>query len=137
MSADRHDIDPFERPTRAEGVRRRTDARRPSSRRTATYTPEQWRTIQAESSVLTDRFAQLFDDGSDPASQAVLAASAAWRQHVDRWFYQLTPEVQRGLGELYVADPRFVAYYEGDETQRAGYALWMRDAFAAYADSRE
>lgn len=41
-----------------------------------------------------------------------------------------TPEAHRGLAEMYVADERFTAYYDGNV---AGCAAWLRDAIAAHA----
>ncbi|MCW2961139.1 MAG: transcriptional regulator [Thermoleophilia bacterium] len=112
-----------------------TDSYRESARRTKQYTPEQWRTIRAEAEDLTEDLAALFDEGVDPASQVAVAASEAWRLHVGRWFYDLTPDMQRNLGEMYVEDPRFTAHYDGPEDERAGFAAWMRDAFAANAEA--
>lgn len=41
-----------------------------------------------------------------------------------------TPEAHRRLAEMYVADERFTAYYDGNV---AGCAAWLRDAIAAHA----
>lgn len=45
------------------------------------------------------------------------AAVDRHRQHISKWFYQCTPEIHAGLGELYVQDGRFTtridAYGEG------------------------
>ena len=41
-----------------------------------------------------------------------------------------TPEAHRGLAEMYVADKRFTAYYDGNV---AGCAAWLRDAIATHA----
>lgn len=41
-----------------------------------------------------------------------------------------TPEAHRGLAEMYVADERFTAYYDGNV---AGCAAWLRDAITAHA----
>jgi MerR family transcriptional regulator, thiopeptide resistance regulator len=49
---------------------------------------------------------------------------------VDRWFYPCSRETHAGLGEMYVADPRFAARYE---KIRPGMAQYMRDATAANA----
>ena len=40
----------------------------------------------------------------------------------------------RGLGDMYVADPRFAAYYE---KYAPGLAQFMRDAMHAYCDAQE
>jgi MerR family transcriptional regulator, thiopeptide resistance regulator len=39
--------------------------------------------------------------------------------------------MHRGLGEMYVADPRFTAHYE---QQAPGLAQYVRDALVANAD---
>ena len=36
----------------------------------------------------------------------------AHREHISRWFYDVTPEVHQGLAEMYVADPRFAKTYD-------------------------
>ena len=110
---------------------------RESQRRTKEYTADQWRELRAEADEITDRFGELHSDGADPASALALAAAEDWRAHVSRWYYDASPELMRGLGALYVADPRMTAYYDGDDGERAGLAEWVRDTLAAYADSQE
>ncbi|MGW0672740.1 MerR family transcriptional regulator [Streptomyces sp. NPDC002746] len=45
-----------------------------------------------------------------------------------------TPEIHRGLGEMYVAEPQFKAFYE---SMRPGPAEHLHDAINANADRRE
>ena len=52
------------------------------------------------------------------------------REHISRWFYDCSPEMQRGLAEMYVADDRFRQYYD-DRAQ--GLAQWVHDAVLAEA----
>ncbi|WP_433508733.1 TipAS antibiotic-recognition domain-containing protein [Nonomuraea sp. CA-143628] len=52
------------------------------------------------------------------------------RAHISRWCDARTHEVHRGLGELYVADPRFAARFE-DVAPRL--AVYFRVAIAANA----
>jgi DNA-binding transcriptional MerR regulator len=59
-----------------------------------------------------------------PAVQEIARAHVAWLSESS----EITPEWLRGLGELYVADPRFAKNYGG----QAG-AEFVRDALAAYA----
>ena len=47
-----------------------------------------------------------------------------------RAFYEPRPELFRGLGEMYVSDPRFKANYE---SLASGLAEWMRAAMATFA----
>jgi len=53
------------------------------------------------------------------------------RQHIDRWFYPCSREMHRGLGEMYVADPRFSEVYE---RVGPGLARYLRDAIVANAE---
>ena len=56
----------------------------------------------------------------------------AHREHVRWWFYEVTPEMHRGLAEMYVADPRPAAHYDA---VAPGLARYVRDAVVAlYAD---
>jgi len=48
------------------------------------------------------------------------------RLHTERWFYPCSKDMQRGLGEMYVADPRFTANLDG--TYGDGFAAYLRDA---------
>ena len=34
------------------------------------------------------------------------------RLHITRWFYDCGYDIHRGLGDMYVGDPRFTARYE-------------------------
>ncbi len=57
---------------------------------------------------LMDCFAQLGRvKDQDPASPEVQKLVEALRQTISENFYTCTPEILRGLGEMYAADPRF------------------------------
>lgn len=68
-----------------------------------------------------------------PASAAVQKLIA---RHYDalRTWYEPNPAMYRGLGDMYVADPRFTAYYE---KHAPGLATFMRDAMHAFCDAQE
>ena len=66
--------------------------------------------------------------------EQAVALAEEWRAHISRWFYECPPEMLRGLGEMYVADPRFTVSYDGADGERAGFAAWVRDAWVARAD---
>ncbi len=51
-----------------------------------------------------------------------------------RAFYEPTLALYRGLADMFVADPRFTAYYDG---YAKGLALYMREAMHAYCSERE
>ncbi|MCW2955262.1 MAG: transcriptional regulator [Thermoleophilia bacterium] len=144
METDRQIIDAlggFDPADHAEEARERwgeTDAYGESARRTREYTAADWREIRAEADALTLGMARLYAEEVDPASQVAIDAAEAWRLHVTRRYYDLTPSMQRDLGEMYVADPRFTAYYDrvaGEADAGPGLAAWVRDAFAANAEA--
>jgi TipAS antibiotic-recognition domain/MerR family regulatory protein len=52
------------------------------------------------------------------------------RMQIDRWYYPCSHAVHQGLGEMYVADPRFAEKFESYGT---GLAAFLRDAIRANA----
>lgn len=76
--------------------------------------------------------AAMMDLGPDhPDVQAQIAAR---RQAITDHFYECTLEIWRGLGEMYVADARFEARYEG---VKPGLAAFLREAIRIYCDREE
>jgi len=69
--------------------------------------------------------------GETEASERAMDAAEQHRQHIHHRFYDLTPEVHRGLGDMYLADPRFTKTYEDI---KPGMAQYVRDAIHANAD---
>ena len=67
----------------------------------------------------------------DPAtSTRAMDLAAAHRAHLERWFYDVPLAMHRGLGDMYLADPRFAAHYDAVEP---GLAAYLRDAIHANA----
>jgi hypothetical protein len=60
-------------------------------------------------------------------------AAELHRQYISRWFYDCSRAVHRGLGQLYVDDPRFTANID---RVAPGLARYCREAFAANAARR-
>lgn len=102
-----------------------TEAFQESQRRTARYDEADWAQLRAEADEIYRRAATLMTAGRAPDDAEVQAAVEDHRRHIDRWFYPCSAEIHRGLGELYVADPRFTANLDryGD-----GLARFLRDA---------
>ncbi len=69
-----------------------------------------------------------------PDADEAIALAERHRAQISKWFYPCTPELHRGLGELYVGDPRFTANLD---KARAGLSEYLRDAFRAAAEQRE
>ncbi len=101
-----------------------------SRRRTADYTDQDWLELKAESEAIMTEIVEVFRSGEPADSTAAMDAVDAHRQQISRRFYDCSHEMQVGLGEMYVADPRFAATYEG---LAVGLAAWARDAIVANA----
>lgn len=100
-----------------------------SLRRTAHYTKADWQQLMNEMRLLTKTIADNMERGAaDPTVQEQVA-----RHHhiIHERFYDCPPEEYRGLGDLYVDDPRFAANYE---QVHPGLARFMREAMRIYAD---
>jgi DNA-binding transcriptional MerR regulator len=107
-----------------------TDAYKESKRRTARYTKRDWQAIKDEGGAIYQKLAQLLESGVPSNSIAAMDAAEEHRQHLTRWFYQCPKAMHKGLGEMYVADPRFTATFEKIKTGLAQYAC---EAFVANA----
>ncbi|WP_214324176.1 TipAS antibiotic-recognition domain-containing protein [Nonomuraea sediminis] len=82
-----------------------------SARRTARYTKEDWQRIKSEAADISSRFAAAMDAGVAATSEQAMNLAEEHRQHISRWFYDCSLDLHRGLGELYVSDPRFTANF--------------------------
>jgi len=106
------DHDPTEH---VEEARRRwgdTDAYREAHRRSSSYGKDEWLQIRREGDEIPAAFAAAMRAGLPPDSSEAAAAATRHREHISRWFYDVTPEVHQGLAEMYVADPRFASTYD-------------------------
>lgn len=104
-----------------------------SKQRTARYTKQDWLRIKAEGEVIYHQLATLMAAGKAPDSAEAMDGAELHRQYISRWFYDCSAAVHRGLGELYVADPRFTANLD---KVAPGLADYCRRAFAANAARR-
>ncbi|MBO3749729.1 MerR family transcriptional regulator [Streptosporangiaceae bacterium NEAU-GS5] len=117
-----------------EEVRERwgdSEAFEQSRRRAASYTKQDWLKIKDEGGEILAALADAYAAGQPPYSPQAMDAAEAHRAHIGRWFYDCSPQIHRGLGDMYVADPRFAANYE---TVATGLAQYVRDAIHANAD---
>lgn len=108
-----------------------TDAWQESQRRTSSYTKEDWVRIKAEFEQVQQAFAEAKRSGAAPDSAQAMDAAEAHRRHIADRYYELDHDAHRGLGDMYVADPRFTKNYEDLEP---GLAQYVRDAIHANAD---
>jgi DNA-binding transcriptional MerR regulator len=101
-----------------------------SRRRALRYRKEDWQAIKNEGEAIARDFASLFAAGEAAGGAAAMNVAERHRSHIDRWFYPVSYDVHTGLGEMYVADPRFTAYWE---KYASGLAVYVREAIAANA----
>jgi MerR family transcriptional regulator, thiopeptide resistance regulator len=107
-----------------------TEAWAQSRRRTADYTEQDWLEVKTEQEAITLRIVEVFRSGAAPDAEEAMDAVDAHRQQISRRFYDCSHEMQVHLGDMYVADPRFTATYEG---LAEGLTVWVRDAIRANA----
>jgi DNA-binding transcriptional MerR regulator len=108
-----------------------TDMWKQSQSRTAGYTKEDWVAVKAEMDAVNAAFVEALRSGEPATGERAMAAAEMHRRHIDDRFYEVTPQLHRGLADMYVADPRFTKTYEDLEP---GLAQYVRDAIHANAD---
>jgi DNA-binding transcriptional MerR regulator len=125
------DFDPTKYEAEAKERWGQTEAYRESARRTARYAKKDWEKIKAEGDQIQRELAAQLEAGGAPTDLEAMALAEQHRSYIERWFYPCSPEMHRGLGELYVSDSRFT---ENIDRVSPGLAQFMRDAFRANAE---
>ena len=108
-----------------------TDAWRQSQSRTSAYTQADWERIKAEQDAVNAQFVAALRSGEPATGEAAMDAAERSRRQIHDHFYDLDHDFHRGLGDLYVTDPRFAKTYDDLEP---GLAQYVRDAIHANAD---
>lgn len=90
--------------------------------------PEAWAELKKQGEVVTQELAVLMNQ--DPASTAVQTAIAKHYAYIGQ-FYEVTEDIYRGLGKMYVEDERFFAYYE---KFRKGLAAFVNEGIQVFCD---
>ena len=127
------DADPRQYADEVRGQWGGTDAYAEATRRTSAYTKEDWVRARAEGGAVLDEFAACMDAGLPPDDARCMAAAEAHRDNISTWYYPCSHEMQVGLADMYVSDPRFTAFYDG---VRPGLAAFVHAAIYANALSR-
>lgn len=109
-----------------------SDAWRQSQARTASFSTDDWVRYQADTDALHARLAKGFGAGYAPDSPEAMDLAEDHRQWVSL-MWDCTPEMHRGLAEMYLADERFRKTYED---LAPGLTQWLHDAIVANADRR-
>jgi MerR family transcriptional regulator, thiopeptide resistance regulator len=121
-------FDPAQYEAEAEERWGNTDAYKESQKRVKRYGKADWDAIKAEGDAIYRKLADLMAAGTSASDPTVQAAAEEHREHISKWFYPCSKEIHRGLGEMYIADPRFTANLD---RYAPGFAQFLRDAFAA------
>jgi DNA-binding transcriptional MerR regulator len=117
----------------AEETRERwgnTGAYEQSQRRAASYTKEDWLRIKAEQDDWAARLVALRDTGAPADGEAAMDLAEEHRRFIGRYYYDCTYGIHTGLAGMYLADPRFHAFYEAIAP---GTAQYVHDAILANA----
>ncbi len=104
-----------------------------SQQRTSKLTKQEWVDVKDAGDDLNRRLAAAMAGGA--ASDSIEAMDLAEEHHRSiEQFYDCPYAMHRGLGDMYLADPRFTKTYED---VAPGLTQWLRDAIHANADRVE
>jgi MerR family transcriptional regulator, multidrug-efflux activator len=99
--------------------------------KTEEKTKEDWVNIQHKTDAIYKKILERIDQG--PADPMVQQEVGKWRQLITDHYYDCTLEIFRGLGDMYVADERFTAFYNKYDERLA---TFLRDAMHIYCDNQ-
>ena len=125
------DFDPAEHAAEADERWGGSLAYEESQRRPARYSKGDWRQMRDGGDEIEESLAAAMAEGAPPDGERAMDLAEAHRCHIDRWFYDCSTELHRGLADMYVADERFSAHYE----RRAdGLVHYLHEAINANAE---
>jgi len=105
-----------------------------SQRGVAEYSKDDCLRLKKEAAAIVEAMAAAMRASVPADSVQAMDLAERHRQHITRWFYDCSYDIHRGLGEMYVADPRFTGNYD---TVVPGLAAYLRDAILANARRAE
>lgn len=108
-----------------------TDAYKQSAKKVSKMSKEEMQKLKEDGTRHTQAIADAMDLGIESDEVQTLIKQS--HEGVN-FFYECSTEMFRNLGQMYVDDPRFGAYYE---KFRPGLAVFMRDAIGVYCDRAE
>jgi DNA-binding transcriptional MerR regulator len=110
-----------------------TDAWKQSEIRVKKMGKEGLKKVLEEGGKLTEEIAECMKSGESADGER---AQKLFARHYDglRAFYEPTPEIYRGLAEMYVADERFKQNYE---KVAEGLAEYMKEGMVYFADNKQ
>ncbi len=107
-----------------------TAAYKESEQKMRDMTKEQMDVIKKEGDDISKKAAALM--GKDVGSKEVQDVIALHYKHLSN-FYTPSPEMYRGLAEMYIGDTRFTKYFEG---YKVGLAQFMHDAMIVFIKNK-
>jgi DNA-binding transcriptional MerR regulator len=122
------DFDPAAHRREVEERWGKTDAYRESNRRVVDYSAQDWLTLRSEADAINEHLLDLMAAGVAAESSEARNIAEEHRAHITKWFYQCSPEIHAGLGQMYVADTRFT---ENIDQAGEGLAQYLAEAIAA------
>ena len=123
-------FDPAEHQEEAEKRWGDTEAYEESNRRVNSYTKAAWTLLNNEASAINRQLLDLMANGVPDDSVKAMALAEAHKDHISKWFYDCSPEIHAGLGQMYVSDLRFKKNIDS-EGEGEGFAQYLSDAIAA------
>ena len=100
-----------------------------SNRMFQALTQEQFEEMNSIAASLQSRLEAAVTGALDPAGEEGLSIAALHRRWLGFTWPSYSPAAHAGLGELYLSDARFTAYYDAN---LPGCAAFLRDAIATY-----
>lgn len=101
-----------------------------SNKKFGSLSKEDYAHAEAVQKEMFDNLKQALNIGADPGSTEAQKAADLHRQWLSFFWAAYSPEAHAGLAKMYVADPRFTAYYDDRVGRNA--AKLLRDAVLIY-----
>ncbi len=105
-----------------------TEAYQQSLSRTSRYTQADFAAARVDQEAATELFVFAYGNSLPIDSPKAQEAVLAHRQAITKWFYDCSVQMQKGLAQMYISDPRFKSYYDGRVN---GLAQYVHDAIMA------
>lgn len=109
------------------------DAVNQSNRKVKNMTEEQYEALEKLSKDIMNTLAEAYKTGN-PAGELAQKAADLHRQWLCFFWDAYSKEAHAGLGQMYVDDERFTAYYDKEQT---GTAAFLRDAIMIYTGMKD
>ena len=107
----------------------KTDAYKEHAEKTKAYGKDKWSGLVAEMDTIFGEFALCIKNGAAPDGEMAQSLVKKLQDHITENYYRCTREILFGLGQMYVADPRF---QNNIDKHGAGTADFVSRAISCY-----